>query len=123
MNTKFKHKLMFNNFHKEDFKPVINLLKKKNPILTQSKSVEKFEINWSKWLGVKHSVFVNSGASANFLSMFILKEIAGQYVWWFRHKWVPCLYSFITGESLGPETYLYDVVNLNDLDMSLDWHD
>ena len=68
---------MFNNFRKEDFKPVISLLKKKNPILTQSKSVEKFEINWSKWLGVKHSVFVNSGASANFLSMFILKEIAG----------------------------------------------
>ena len=74
---KFEHKLMFNNFRKEDFKPVINLLKKKNPILTQSKSVEKFEINWSKWLGVKHSVFVNSGASANFLSMFILKEITG----------------------------------------------
>ena len=74
---KFEHKLMFNNFRKEDFKPVISLLKKKNPILTQSKSVEKFEINWSKWLGVKHSVFVNSGASANFLSMFILKEIAG----------------------------------------------
>ena len=74
---KFEHKLMFNNFRKEDFKTVISLLKKKNPILTQSKSVEKFEINWSKWLGVKHSVFVNSGASANFLSMFILKEIAG----------------------------------------------
>lgn len=47
----------------------------------------------------------------------ILKEIAGQYVWYFRHKWVPCLYSFITGDTLVPETYLYDVVNLKDLDV------
>ena len=28
---------------------------------------------WSAWLGVKHSVFVNSGASANLLTMAILK--------------------------------------------------
>ena len=74
---KFEHKLMFNNFRKEDFKPVINLLNKKNPVLTQSKSVKKFEQNWSKWLGVKHSIFVNSGASANYLSIFILREMVG----------------------------------------------
>ena len=46
----------------------------------------------------------------------ILEGIANGYVWMFRHKWVPCLYSFITGGSLGPETYLHDVVKLNDLD-------
>lgn len=73
----FKHKLMSNNFQKKDFKSVIKLFNKKNPILTQSKSVEKFEQNWSKWLGVKHSIFVNSGSSANFLSIFILKEMVG----------------------------------------------
>ena len=28
---------------------------------------------WSKWLGVKYSVFVNSGSSANFISMLILR--------------------------------------------------
>ncbi len=30
---------------------------------------------WSEWLGVKYSVFVNSGSSANLLSMSILKTL------------------------------------------------
>ena len=44
------------------------LIKNKDLILTQSKKVSEFEQKWSKWLGVKYSVFVNSGSSANFLS-------------------------------------------------------
>ena len=74
---KFEHELITNNFDKEDFNGVKKLLNSKNPILTQHKFVKKFEKNWSKWLGVKHSVFVNSGSSANFLSIFILKEMVG----------------------------------------------
>ena len=74
---KFEHELMTNNFDKEDFNGVKKLLNSKNPILTQHKFVKRFEKNWSKWLGVKHSVFVNSGSSANFLSIFILKEMVG----------------------------------------------
>ena len=27
-------------------------------------------------------------------------DIGGDYVWIFRHKWIPCLYSDLTGESL-----------------------
>ena len=66
---------MENNFSKEDIASLIDFLKKnnKNPILTQNKNVKKFEKEWSKWLGCKFSVFVNSGSSANFLSMAILK--------------------------------------------------
>ncbi len=74
---KFEHKLMTNNFDREDFNGVKKLLNSKNPILTQSKFVKKFEKNWSNWLGVKYSTFVNSGSSANFISMFILKELYG----------------------------------------------
>ena len=74
---KFKHKLMSNNFKKDDFKSVIKLFNQKNPILTQSKFVKEFENKWSKWLGVKYSIFVNSGSSANFLTIFILKEMVG----------------------------------------------
>ena len=48
-------------------------MKKKNIILTQSKKVEEFEKKWSKWLGVKYSTFVNSGSSANFISILLLK--------------------------------------------------
>lgn len=66
--------LMHNNITKSDLTKVINFLKK-NPVLTQNKNVEKFEKNWSKWLGVKYSVFVNSGSSANLISMSILKEM------------------------------------------------
>jgi len=72
---KINHRLMENNFIKEDFDNTINLLKKRNPILTQSKYVELFEKQWSKWLGVKYSTFVNSGSSANFITISILKYL------------------------------------------------
>ena len=69
---------MHNNFTKNDIKSVITFLRKKNIILTQSQNVIKFEKSWSKWLGVKYSVFVNSGSSANLLSMTILKILKGK---------------------------------------------
>ena len=69
----FKHPLMENNFTKSDIDLVVKLLKQKNVILTQSTNVLKFEKAWSKGLGVKYSVFVNSGSSANLLSISILK--------------------------------------------------
>ena len=75
---KFSHPLMHNNFSKSDINAAINLLKQKNIILTQSKNVIKFEKEWSKWLGVKFSVFVNSGSSANFITMTILKILYGK---------------------------------------------
>ena len=70
---KFSHPLMQNNLTKSDTEVAINLLKRKNIILTQSKNVTKFEQAWSKWLGVKYSIFVNSGSSANLLTISILK--------------------------------------------------
>ena len=72
---KFSHSLMQNNFTKSDLLEVKKLLSKKNIILTQSTKVEEFEKKWSNWLGVKYSVFVNSGSSANFISMLLLKII------------------------------------------------
>jgi len=72
----FYHPLMENNFSSLDIKKVITHLKNKNVILTQNKNVEIFEKNWSKWLGVKYSVFVNSGSSANLLSVSIVKNFS-----------------------------------------------
>ena len=74
---KFSHPLMHSNFTSSDMKVAIKLLKRKNPILTQSKYVKEFERKWSKWLSVKYSVFVNSGSSANILTMSILKILYG----------------------------------------------
>lgn len=68
-----KFPLMRNNILREDLDTVIEYLKQDDPILTHSANVRAFEEEWSRWLGVKYSVFVNSGASANLLTMAILK--------------------------------------------------
>jgi CDP-6-deoxy-D-xylo-4-hexulose-3-dehydrase len=70
--------LMENNITREDLDAVIRFLKQDDPILTQSKNVAEFEAEWSRWLGVKHSVFVNSGSSANEISMCIIRELFGE---------------------------------------------
>jgi len=44
---------------------------------TNGEKVKEFEKVWSEWLGVKHSVMVNSGASANFISIAMVKELKG----------------------------------------------
>lgn len=69
--------LMKNNISKEDFAGIIDFLRQDDPILTQSTQVEEFEKEWSAWLGVKHSVFVNSGSSANLLTISALREHYG----------------------------------------------
>ena len=68
---------MKNNISKNDLKSVIKYLKSNDPVLTQSKKVELFEKQWSRWLGVKYSVFVNSGSSANLLSIATIKHLYG----------------------------------------------
>jgi len=68
-----KFPLMRSNFQREDLDAVIDLLKEDDPILTNGPEVRAFEQEWSDWLGVKYSVFVNSGSSANLLSMAALK--------------------------------------------------
>ena len=70
---KFNHALMNNNFSKSDMAAARKLLKKRDVVLTQSKIVEKFERAWSRWLNIKYSTFVNSGSSANFISILLLK--------------------------------------------------
>jgi CDP-4-dehydro-6-deoxyglucose reductase, E1 len=69
--------LMDNNITQDDLNVLIEFLKE-NPILTQSNNVRQFEAEWSEWLGVKYSVFVNSGSSANLLTISALKEVYGQ---------------------------------------------
>ena len=68
---------MRNNITRADLDALIEFLHQDDPILTQSKQVEAFEQEWSEWLGVKHSVFVNSGSSANEITMLALRELHG----------------------------------------------
>ncbi len=74
----FSHRLMDNNIIDSDVRSVISFLKKnKKKIFTQSTKVNEFEKKWSKWLGTKYSVFVNSGSSANLLTLQTIKIIYG----------------------------------------------
>jgi len=68
---------MHDNITRADLDAVIAYLRQENPRLTQSGEVRRFEQEWSEWLGVKHSVFVNSGSSANLLTMTALRETFG----------------------------------------------
>ena len=69
--------LMKNNITRGDLDALIDYLRGDEPQLTQSHQVEAFEREWSQWLGVKHSVFVNSGSSANLLTLAALAETRG----------------------------------------------
>ncbi|HEY7221993.1 MAG TPA: aminotransferase class I/II-fold pyridoxal phosphate-dependent enzyme, partial [Candidatus Binatia bacterium] len=68
---------MQNNILRSDVEAVVDFLGPEIPILTQSSQVEAFEQEWSRWLGVEFSVFVNSGSSANLLTITALKEVYG----------------------------------------------
>lgn len=71
------HKLMDNNITRQDLDVLIEFLKGE-PILTQSDNVRAFEKEWSDWVGMKYSVFVNSGASANLITMAAIKHLYGE---------------------------------------------
>jgi CDP-6-deoxy-D-xylo-4-hexulose-3-dehydrase len=57
-----------------NFDDISNLIEwlKTNPRLTKGNLTVEFEKKWSEWLGVKYSVFVNSGSSANLAGIYSL---------------------------------------------------
>jgi CDP-4-dehydro-6-deoxyglucose reductase, E1 len=66
--------LMSDNISRDDIDCLVEFLQQEPiPRLTNGSKVVEFEEKWSKWLGVKHSVFVNSGTAANELTMLALK--------------------------------------------------
>ncbi len=69
--------LMRDNVTRADLDAVIDYLKQDEPILTHAAQVRAFEREWSEWLGVKYSIFVSSGSSANLLTLAALKALMG----------------------------------------------
>src|SRR6476646_7021016 len=69
--------LMANNIERSDLDALIAYLGQPDPMLTHGEQVREFEREWSEWLGVRYSLFVNSGASANLLTMAALRETVG----------------------------------------------
>ncbi|MEA5040622.1 GDP-4-keto-6-deoxy-D-mannose 3-dehydratase [bioreactor metagenome] len=68
--------LMSNNIKKEDIDSLIEFLKTADRF-TQGPKVQEFERAWAEWLGVKHVLFVNSGSSANFITMAVIRDLYG----------------------------------------------
>ena len=76
--SKFYLPLMSDNIIRQDIDTLVNFLQQDPiPKLTNGPKVLEFEQTWSKWLGVKHSLFVNSGSSANELTMLAIKVLHG----------------------------------------------
>ena len=69
-------KLQENILTKEDLKNLVDYLYSTNRY-TQFTQVKKFEEDYSKWQGCKHSVYVNSGSSANLILISALKQRYG----------------------------------------------
>jgi len=68
--------LMSDNIDRADINCLIEFLQQEPlPRLTNGPKVVEFEEKWSEWLGVKHSVFVNSGTAANELTMLALTHL------------------------------------------------
>lgn len=99
--------LVNDTISKEDISSLITWLQT-NPRLTKGTKTVEFEQEWSNWLGCKHSVFVNSGSSANlaiFYSLIVSNRLKNKKVVFPCLSWVTTVAPAI---QLGLEPILCD---------------
>ena len=71
--------LMSDNIDREDINTLVDFLNQDPiPKLTNGPKVVEFENAWGQWLGTKYNLMLNSGASANELTMLALNYIHGE---------------------------------------------
>jgi CDP-6-deoxy-D-xylo-4-hexulose-3-dehydrase len=70
--------LMANNVTRSDLDLLIAHLQQPDPRLTHGPAVRAFEREWAAWTGTKHCVMLNSGSSANELTMLALRTLKGE---------------------------------------------
>ena len=76
--NQINHPLMAENIDEQDIQCIQEFLSQRPiPKLTNGPKVLEFEKEWSKWLGMKYSLFVNSGSSANELTVLAIKYLFG----------------------------------------------
>jgi CDP-6-deoxy-D-xylo-4-hexulose-3-dehydrase len=68
--------LINDNISQRDKEMLSHFILKSNRF-TNGPKVAEFEEEWSKWLGVKYSVMVGSGAAANYITTSITRELKG----------------------------------------------
>ena len=77
MKNKFKWQLINDSVTDGDKKALTDFINTPNQRFTNGPKVKEFEQAWSDYLGCEYSVFVNSGASANYIMASIMKEEKG----------------------------------------------
>tara|TARA_A100001515_G_scaffold144345_1_gene148097 strand:- start:656 stop:1837 length:1182 start_codon:yes stop_codon:yes gene_type:complete len=75
--NKFNWSLINDNITIEDKLAMVSFISAPNVRFTNGAKVREFESAWSEWEGVKNTTFVNSGASANYIMMSVVKELKG----------------------------------------------
>ena len=70
----FKWQLINDSITESDKKALTDFINEPNQRFTNGRKVKEFEKKWSEWLGVKHSVMINSGAMGNYMTISIMKE-------------------------------------------------
>tara|TARA_A100001015_G_C14960493_1_gene700648 strand:+ start:352 stop:1515 length:1164 start_codon:yes stop_codon:yes gene_type:complete len=87
---------------------------------TNGEKVKQFEEEWNKWLGSRHSLYVSSGSTANFLLVASVKELyglkAGDKVLVPACTWVTNVAPII---QLGLEPVFVDI-NLNNFSFNIE---
>jgi CDP-6-deoxy-D-xylo-4-hexulose-3-dehydrase len=79
MKNNFYLPLMSDNIDREDINSLVDFLNQDPiPKLTNGPKVKEFEEEWGKWLDTKYNLMVNSGASANELTMLAMNYIYGE---------------------------------------------
>jgi len=68
---------MQDNVTREDLDTLITYLSGDDPRLTHGPKVAEFERAWADWVGTKEAVMVNSGSSANDLTLLAIREMYG----------------------------------------------
>ena len=77
MKNKFKWQLINDSITDGDKKALTDFINTPNQRFTNGHKVKEFERAWSEYVGCDFSVFVNSGASANYIMASIMKEEKG----------------------------------------------
>jgi CDP-4-dehydro-6-deoxyglucose reductase, E1 len=70
--------LMANNVTRSDLDLLIAHVQQPEPRLTHGPAVRAFEREWAAWTGTKYCVMLNSGSSANELTMLALRASQGE---------------------------------------------
>ena len=73
----FKWQLINDSITDSDKKALTDFINTPNQRFTQGRKVIEFENAWSNYVGCEYSIFVNSGASANYIMASIMKEKKG----------------------------------------------